>query len=94
MKNPQGREAKKPKKAKVKTPPRVFDDANRKTSSRSPRPSPTSPFELAFAPPGAEDHSRVARNRTPTWRPFSSRPTRVGTTPSGPHSRATLVSGR
>jgi hypothetical protein len=31
MKNPQGREAKKPKKAKVKTPPRVFDDANRKT---------------------------------------------------------------
>jgi len=31
MKNPQGREAKKPKKAKVKTPPRVFDDANRKS---------------------------------------------------------------
>jgi hypothetical protein len=30
MKSPQGREAKKPKKAKVKTPPRVFDDANRK----------------------------------------------------------------
>jgi hypothetical protein len=31
MKNPQGREAKKPKKAKVKTPPRVFDDPNRKS---------------------------------------------------------------
>jgi len=31
MKNPQGREAKKPKKAKVKPPPRVFDDANRKS---------------------------------------------------------------
>jgi hypothetical protein len=31
MKNPQGREAKKPKKAKVKTPPRVFDDASRKS---------------------------------------------------------------
>jgi hypothetical protein len=31
MKNPQGREAKKPKKAKVKTPPRVFDEAPRKT---------------------------------------------------------------
>jgi hypothetical protein len=31
MKNPQGREAKKPKKAKVKTPPRVFEDANRKS---------------------------------------------------------------
>jgi hypothetical protein len=31
MKSPQGREAKKPKKAKVKTPPRVFDDANRKS---------------------------------------------------------------
>jgi hypothetical protein len=30
MKSPQGREAKKPKKAKVKTPPRVFDDAQRK----------------------------------------------------------------
>ena len=31
MKNPQGREAKKPKTAMVKTPPRVFDDANRKS---------------------------------------------------------------
>lgn len=31
MKNPQGREAKKPKKAKVKTPPRVFEDAKRKS---------------------------------------------------------------
>ena len=31
MKNPQGREAKKPKKAKVKTPPRVFEDAQRKS---------------------------------------------------------------
>jgi hypothetical protein len=31
MKSPQGREAKKPKKAKVKTPPRVFDDAKSKT---------------------------------------------------------------
>ena len=31
MKNPQGREAKKPKKAKVKPSPRVFDDANRKS---------------------------------------------------------------
>jgi hypothetical protein len=31
MKNPQGREAKKPKKAKVKTPPRVFEEAQRKT---------------------------------------------------------------
>jgi hypothetical protein len=31
MKNPQGREAKKPKKAKVKTPPRVFDEAPRKS---------------------------------------------------------------
>jgi hypothetical protein len=30
MKNPQGREAKKPKKAKVKTPPRIFEDAQRK----------------------------------------------------------------
>jgi len=31
MKNPQGREAKKPKKAKVKTPPRVFEEAQRKS---------------------------------------------------------------
>ncbi|MGD0851986.1 MAG: hypothetical protein ABSA07_01345 [Acidimicrobiales bacterium] len=31
MKNPQGREAKKPKKAKVKTPPRVFEEAPRKS---------------------------------------------------------------
>jgi hypothetical protein len=30
-KQPQGREAKKPKKAKVKTPPRVFEDVNRKS---------------------------------------------------------------
>jgi|HubBroStandDraft_2_1064218.scaffolds.fasta_scaffold1250429_2 hypothetical protein len=30
-KQPQGREAKKPKKAKVKTPPRVFEEAPRKS---------------------------------------------------------------
>ena len=32
MKNPQGREAKKPKKAKVKAPPRIFEDATRKNA--------------------------------------------------------------
>ena len=35
MKNPQGREAKKPKKAKVKTPPRVFDDAIERSPSQA-----------------------------------------------------------
>jgi hypothetical protein len=42
MKNPQGREAKKPKKAKVKTPPRVFDDAQRK-SFTVPKSTPDTP---------------------------------------------------
>jgi hypothetical protein len=41
MKNPQGREAKKPKKAKVKTPPRVFDDSQHKTFT-VPKPTPDS----------------------------------------------------
>jgi hypothetical protein len=42
MKSPQGREAKKPKKAKTKTPPRVFDDANRK-SFTVPKSEPDAP---------------------------------------------------
>ncbi len=41
MKNPQGREAKKPKKAKVKTPPRVFED--RAKSFTVPKTEPESP---------------------------------------------------
>jgi hypothetical protein len=41
MKNPQGREAKKPKKAKVKTPPRVFEDSQHKSFTVS-KPTPES----------------------------------------------------
>jgi len=68
------------KKAKVKTPPRVFDDAARK-SFTVPKLSPTPVRISARATRCRRPRGRSGTRRS-TWRPFLSRPTRAGTTRS------------